>query len=139
MTADRIFLDANILFSLAWGSPGLGLLWEWAKKRKCLLFASQYVIEQARRNLVAPEQIQSLESFLSRVQVVPEVDPHIPCPIDLPEKDRPVFMAAISIQANYFLTGDITHFGEHFGKSVSGVRICRPRDYSNMRQTKQER
>jgi hypothetical protein len=67
------------------------------------------------------------------------LDPHIPCPIDLPEKDRPVFMAAISIQANYFLTGDITHFGEHFGKSVSGVRICRPRDYSNMRQTKQER
>jgi len=129
MTADRIFLDANILFSLAWGSPGLARLGTLAQKRKCLLFASQYVIEEARRNLIDPEQIQRLESFLSQVQIVPEVDPHIPCPIDLPEKDRPVFMAAISIQANYFLTGDITHFGEYFGKTVAGVKILRPRQY----------
>lgn len=138
MTVDRIFLDANILFSLAWGSPGLTRLGGWAQKRKCLLFASQYVIEEARRNLVAPEQIQRLESFLSHVQVVPEVDPHIPCPIDLPEKDRPVFLAAISIQANYFLTGDITHFGKYFGKSVSGVKILPPRQYFASRQGQKE-
>jgi hypothetical protein len=67
------------------------------------------------------------------------VDPHIPCPIDLPEKDRPVFMAAISIQANYFLTGDIPHFGEYFEKTVSGVKILRPRDYLHMRQATQEK
>jgi predicted nucleic acid-binding protein len=134
MTADRIFLDANILFSLAWGSPGLGLLRKWSEKGKCLLFASQYVIEEARRNLIDQEQIQRLESFLSHVQIAPEMDPHIPCPIDLPEKDRPVFMAAISIQANYFLTGDITNFGEYFGKSVSGVKILRPRQYFASRQ-----
>ena len=134
MTADRIFLDANILFSLAWGSPGLGLLRKWSEKGKCLLFASQYVIEEARRNLINQEQIQRLESFLTHVQVVPEVDPHIPCPIDLPDKDRPVFMAAISIQADYFLTGDITHFGEYFGKTVAGVKILRPRLYFASRQ-----
>ena len=67
------------------------------------------------------------------------LDPHIPCPIDLPEKDRPVFMAAISIQANYFLTGDITHLGEYYRKSVSGVKILRPRDYLNIRQATQEK
>jgi uncharacterized protein len=135
MTGDRIFLDANILFSLAWGSPSLGLLWEWAEKRKCILLASQYVIEEARRNLVGPEQIQKLESSLPLLQIVSEVDPLIPCPIDLPEKDQPVFMAAISIKADYFLTGDITHFGKYFGKSISGVKILRPRDYLNTRQT----
>jgi hypothetical protein len=86
-----------------------------------------------------PEQIQRLESFLTHVQVVPEVDPQIPCPIDLPEKDQPVFMAAIAIKADYFLTADIPHFGEYFGKSVSGVKICRPRDYLNMRQATQEK
>ena len=136
MTADRIFLDANILFSLAWGSPGLGLLWKWSEKRKDLLYASQYVIEEARRNLQDPGQIKRLESFLSRVQIVSEVDPRLPCPIDLPEKDQPVFLAAISIRADYFLTGDITHFGKYFGKSVSGVKILRPRDYMNTRQSK---
>jgi uncharacterized protein len=133
MTADRIFLDANILFSLAWRSPGLGFLWEWSEKRKCLLFASQYVIEEARRNLTDPEQIKRLESFLSRIQIVPEMDPRLPCPIHLPEKDQPVIMAAISIKADYFLTGDITHFGKYLGKSVSGVKILRPRDYLHTR------
>lgn len=29
-------------------------------------------------------------------------------------------MAAISIKANYLLTGDITHFGKYFGKRVNG-------------------
>jgi len=29
---------------------------------------------------------------------VPDVDPTIPCPIDLPEKDRPVLLTAISIK-----------------------------------------
>jgi hypothetical protein len=72
-------------------------------------------------------------------QVAPEVDPHIPCPIDVPDKDRPVFMAAFSIRADSFLTGDIAHLGEYFGKSISGVKIPRPLDYLNMRQKKQEK
>jgi predicted nucleic acid-binding protein len=134
MTLERIFLDANVLFSIAYGSPGLTRLWEWAQKRRCLLFASNYVIEEARRNLSDPDQMKRLDDFLSRVQIVPEVDPHIPCPIDLPEKDRPVLLAAISIKAGYFLTGDMIHFGKYFGKTVGGVKICRPRQYFASRQ-----
>ena len=139
MTVDRIFLDASILFSLAWGSSVMAQLRELAKKNRCLLYASQYVIEEARRNLVDPEQVQRLETFLPNVQIVPEVDPHIACPIDLPEKDRPVFMAAVSIKADYLLTGDVIHFGKYFGKPVGGVRICRPRDYINLRKITQEK
>jgi predicted nucleic acid-binding protein len=136
MTAHRVFLDANILFSLAWGSPDLSFLGKMAEKRKCLLLASQYVIEETRRNLVDPEQIKRLESFLSRVQIAPEVDPRIPCPIDLPEKNQPVFLAAISIRADYLLTGDITYFGKYLGKTISGVKILRPKDYLYMSQKK---
>jgi hypothetical protein len=40
-----------------------------------------------------------------------------------------VLLAAISNKADYLMTGDSTHFGEHFGQTVSGVKICRPRDY----------
>jgi predicted nucleic acid-binding protein len=87
------------------------------------------VIEEAKRNLFQPEQLKKLEAFLSRVQTVPEVDPEIPCPISLPEKDRPVLLAAISIKADYLLTGDSIHFGRYFGQVINGVRICRPRDY----------
>jgi predicted nucleic acid-binding protein len=126
---DRIFLDANVLFSLAYGSPGLKRLKELAQKKRCLLFASNYVIEEAKRNLSNPSQLKRLEIFLSNVQIIPEMDPQLPCPIHLPEKNRPVLLAAISVRADYLLTGDITHFGKYFGRRVSGVTICLPRDY----------
>ena len=126
---DRIFLDANILFSVAYGSLGLDRLWELARKKRCFLFASSYVVEEARRNLFDADQIKKLEDCLLAVQIVPEVDFTIPCPIDLPEKDRPVLLAAISIRAHYLLTGDTLHFGKYFGQTINGVKIFRPRDY----------
>ncbi len=129
MTVDRIFLDANIFFSIAYGSPGLNRLGELVKRKHCVLFGSDYVIEEARRNLFQPEQLKRLEAFLSKVQIVPEVDPKMPCPISLPEKDKPVLLAAISIKADYLLTGDTIHFGKYFGEVVNGVRICRLQDY----------
>jgi predicted nucleic acid-binding protein len=129
MTVDRIFLDANILFSVAYGSPGLGLLWQSVRQKRCMLFASNFVVEEAKRNLFHPEQKKSLGKYLSEVRVVPEADSTLPCPIELPEKDRPVLMAAISNKTDYLLTGDSTHFGKYFGQTVNGVKICRPRDY----------
>jgi uncharacterized protein len=126
---DRIFLDANVLFSTAYGSPGLSRFWDLARRKKCLLFTSGYAAEEARRNLTEPEQLRKLDDLLSKMRITPEVDPHIPCPIELPEKDRPVMLAAISIKADYLVTGDTIHFGRYFGQIVSGVRICRPRDY----------
>ena len=129
---DRIFLDANILFSIAYGSPCLNDLFKIAEGKHCLLFTSKYVIEEARRNLTLPQQIEKLEAFLPKVQIVPEVDTQMACPIQLPEKDRPVLLAAISIKANFLLTGDTIHFGKYFGKTISGVRICRPRDYFSL-------
>lgn len=129
MTVDRIFLDANALFSVAYGSRGLSLFWELARKRRCLLLTSDYAVAEAKRNLSNLEQLKRLETFMSRVGIVPEIDPDTPCPIELPEKDRPVLLAAIAAQAKYLITGDTIHFGKYFGKVVNGVRICRPRDY----------
>lgn len=51
-----IFLDANILFSAAYGSPAVKRLQEKAKSNECSLLASKYVIEEARRNLDTKEQ-----------------------------------------------------------------------------------
>ena len=129
MSKDKIFLDANILFSVAYGSSTLDYLWEISKKGHCLLLASNYVIEEARRNLTTKEQLKKLDACLADVQVVLEADPYLSCPINLPEKDRPVLMAAITAKADYFITGDIAHFGKHFGKTFMGVKICMARDY----------
>jgi predicted nucleic acid-binding protein len=129
MIVDRIFLDANILFSAAYGSPGLNRLLKFAHQKRCLLFASHFVVEEAKRNLSHLEQSKRLENALSEVRIVPEADPTLPCPIELLEKDRPVLMAAISNKADHLLTGDLTHFGKYFGQTVNGLKICRPRYY----------
>jgi len=132
MRSERVFLDANILFSIAYGSPGLERLWSDAKKGEYELIASQYVIEEAKRNLDRREQQDTLDRHLGEVRVVPEADPTIPCPVPLPEKDRPVMMAALSCKADYLITGDVTHFGKYFGKKIRTLRICTPRGFFNI-------
>jgi predicted nucleic acid-binding protein len=129
MKTDRIFLDANILFSIAYGSSSLSYLWYFAKNGQCELLASRYVIEEAKRNLEDIEQLVNLDSYLTSVNVVSEVDQTLPCPIELPDKDKPVLMAAISAKADYLITGDVTHFGKYFGQKVMGVSIIMARDY----------
>ena len=129
MKAEKLFLDANILFFVAYGSPGLDRLWKLSKKGHGELIASQYVIEEAKRNLDQQEHLDKLERYLSKLTVVAEADPSIPCPIDLPDKDSPVLIAAIAARADYLLTGDVTHFGKYFGKITMGVRISTARDY----------
>ena len=86
-------------------------------------FPSQHVIEEARRNLGSTEKLRKLDSCLSKVQVVTEADPKLSCPIDLPEKNIPVFMAAVTAKADCLLTGDIAHFGKYFGKNIMRVKI----------------
>jgi hypothetical protein len=56
----RVFLDANILFSIAYGSDGLERVCGLAKKLKFELLASQYVIEEAVRNLDRQDQRDAL-------------------------------------------------------------------------------
>lgn len=126
---DRLFLDANILFSAAYGSPGLARLWALAVERKIELLTSAYAAEEARRNLERREHRRRLESLLSAVKTVPEPDPALPCPADLPPKDRPLLLAAIQAGATHFVTGDLRHFGAYRGRRFSGVLICTPRDY----------
>jgi hypothetical protein len=106
-----IFLDANILFSAAYG-----------------MIASHYVVEEARRNLEKANQRIALEKCLSQVKLVPEADPEMACPVPLPEKDRPVLMAAIIARADCLVTGDLLHFGPFLGQRIQGVMICRLRD-----------
>jgi predicted nucleic acid-binding protein len=129
MKVDRVFLDASILFSAGQGEAGLFRLWELADKGRCKLLASRYVIEKAIRNLRLFDDLKRLESRLPSVQVVLESDIRLSCPIELPERAKAVFMAAISSKSDYFLTGDNEHYREYLGQSIMGVKILKPRGY----------
>lgn len=126
---DRVFLDANVLFSVAYGSPGISRLWNMQREGVCQLTASRYVVEEARRNLDLPDQCARLEEKLQEIELVPEPPADLRCSLDLPEKDRPVFLAALTAKATHLITGDVHHFGPYMGQSIQGVLILTPAEY----------
>lgn len=134
---DRVFLDANILFSAAYGSVGLRTLWALPRAGRCTLLASSHVLEEARRNL-SPQHLLTLRKLERDLKVVSAPAQDLPCPIELPEGDREAFLAALAAGASHFLTGDVRHFGRYFGVTVAGVLIQPARDYLTSRKPRKK-
>ena len=127
----KVFLDANILFSAAKSDGAIRKLIELVTAAGHECWADGFVAEEARRNLAAkaPQAMSYLESLLSRLCLATaqasdmELDGELP----LPEKDRPVLAAAIHHGCAALVTGDKTHFGRLYGKTLHGVTIHSPR------------
>jgi predicted nucleic acid-binding protein len=127
----RVFLDANVLFSAAKSDGAvrvLLLLVEQCGHQWCV---DANVIEDARRNLgaKAPDRISVLETLLLRMNRAgaQRVDPALEATLPLPAKDRPVLAAAIRQGCDALVTGDRTHFGALYGRTIHGVAIHSPR------------
>lgn len=127
---DRIFLDANVLFSAAY-RPGAGLTRLWQLDRVELI-TSAYAAEEARLNLIESDQHERLIKLLASVRIVTAVAP-LPPDIQLAEKDQPILQAALHARATHLLTGDKQHFGPYFGHRIGGVLILPPADYFSRR------
>jgi hypothetical protein len=89
------------------------------------------VAEEARRNLAAkaPGGLAALETLLARINLA-GVQPYEAVPEaarKLPEKDRPVLAAAMRLECEALVTGDRSHFGAVYGKTLGGVTIYSPR------------
>lgn len=128
----RIFLDANILFSASKSAAAVHALLKLALKQKHILCADEYVVAEARRNLQSkapPDAIARLTAWLTAIEVMPtrlHGSAALASTAWLPEKDRPVLAAAIRLQCDILVTGDVTHFGSGFGKRFDGVMLCSP-------------
>jgi len=128
---DRLFLDANVLFSAAYrADSGLLLLW---RLTDVVLCSSRYAVEEARINLEEEGQRRRLERLSVSLQLFQAPDRKLPNEISLPEKDVPIFLAAVESHANHLLTGDNRHFGPYFGKKIEGVTILLPGEYLRKR------
>jgi predicted nucleic acid-binding protein len=124
---DRIFLDANVLFSAAYRA-GAGLLAFW-KLRDVTLCSSRYAIEEAKINLEEDGQRRRLARLTDMLEVFDAGERELPVGIALPEKDWPILLAAIQARATHLVTGDVRHFGAYFGKRVEGVQVVTPAGY----------
>jgi predicted nucleic acid-binding protein len=128
-----IFLDANVLFTAAHNPLGkAALVLELGAQGHWQIMTSTLAVEEARRNLDIkfPACLTRLEVILSKVGVVSSVSGPT-CPIDLPEKDRPIFLTALKCRATHLLTGDVRHFGPLLNRpsETAGIAIMTVADY----------
>ena len=127
----RIFLDANVLFSAAKSAGAIRLLLHALHAAGHVLVADEYVATEARRNVdgkAGNEAAAYLQALLSRIAVSPVQYPTMAQAdvLWLPDKDRPVLMAAMALKCDVLATGDRTHFGPGYGKVFDGVTIYAP-------------
>ncbi len=129
-----MYLDANILFSLAYFSEGaIPELVDEAAAKHHKLVTSVYAVDEARRNITRryPERLTRLESYLKMLSLVPEPNAELleeAVGYGLPAKDAPILAAAIGASCDYLVTGDKRHFGHLYGRVVRGVRVLAPRE-----------
>lgn len=99
-----------------------------------VLVADGYVVGEARRNLEAkfPTAMKDFEDLMKQVEASTGICGSLPAGIvpELPEKDRPVLAAPIHHQCEILLTGDKTHFGPLYGRTVEGVEIHSPASFA---------
>jgi uncharacterized protein len=124
---DRLFLDANVLFSAAYrGGTGLLQLW---KLKDVLLCSSRYALEEARINLADEAQRTRLNQLARPIHWFEARQHSLPRGVSLPGKDAPILSAAIEARATRLLTGDVRHFGPYLGKKIENIVILLPGDY----------
>lgn len=130
---DRVFLDANVLFSAAYRSDSrLVDIWSLPETE---LVTSVFALEEARRNLVAhrSKALTRLDELSDSLIIVDETGASLPKDIELVGKDAPILSAAISAKCSHLITGDNRHFGSLYGSTVQGVLVLTPSRYLKSR------
>ena len=106
-----------------------------------VLVVDDYVQIEARRNLTrtaAADAIEYLDALLAQIEVnhvqhSPQRAGSVQTVADcLPDKDRPVLLAAIALQCEALVTGDRTDFGAGFGQAFGGVTIYSPAQFADV-------
>ena len=129
---DRVFLDANVLFSAAWlEDSGLARLW---RLKGVTLITSHYAVAEAERNLDTDAQRARLRALTVGMLLVDATgEAALPNGVELISKDAPILLAAINAQATHLLTGDRRHFGTLYGRTIKEVKVLPPATYLGLR------
>jgi len=130
---DRLFLDANVLFSAAYrADAGVARLWQLPN---AVLLTSKYAVEEAHRNLRDHDQVERLNRLLESVASTPasSLDPNLRGDIQLPEKDWPILAGALGARATHLITGDVRDLGRYFGQHLLGILVVPPSQYLRAR------
>jgi uncharacterized protein len=129
---NRLFLDANVLFTAAHNPHGKAAFLIQAAAGHWRLATSGYALAEARRNLERkfPDRVSNLEALLAGVELVPFVSGEA-CPLPLRDKDKPIYQAALAGGATHLITGDHRDFGPYMNapETTGGLVVQTVADY----------
>ena len=133
-----VFLDSNVLFSVAWTrreKSRSAILFELQSLGFVRLFISRLVLEETLSNLQEkrPGAILFVEELLGEVEVVPDLavegeDLRVQ---DLPENDRLILSTAVAHGMDFFLTGNSKDFRSLYRSRIGRTLILTPRGFLN--------
>ncbi|MCR9247728.1 MAG: DNA-binding protein [bacterium] len=131
----RLFLDANVLFSASNPESVFFRLIKLAIEQADAVMTSDLAREEARRNLTLKRSIwlPTFEALVTHpragegkgIQIHPSA--LFELPVQLADKDAPLFCAAIAARADYFVTGDRRDFAHLFDREIRGVTTITPK------------
>ena len=130
----KVFLDANILFAVAWRPDGgCRKLIDQLQRNAISLATSQYAAHEAQRNIrkkvlklkgSSSQEEAVLNQLLEEIVLISNRDIFaLENHTTIPLKDWPIIEGAVAFGATHLLTGDKDHFGSYQHKKVYSVQI----------------
>lgn len=129
---DRVFLDANVIFSAALGGESFAALWDALRRGVITACTSPQCIDEARRNVTRkrPAALARLEATFLEVELVPAPQQLVAwAEAKLPDDDAWVLAGAVEGGAQVLLTGNTKHFGWMMTRTDLPLRVRTVRGY----------
>jgi len=128
---ERVFLDANVIFSAALGGESFTALWDALRRGVITVCTSPQCIDEARRNVTRkkPAALARLEATFLEVELVAAPLQLVAWASQLPEDDGWVLAGAVEAGVQVLLTGNTRHFGWAMTRDDLPLRVRTVRAY----------
>lgn len=135
---DKLFLDANILFTATYSHTGASrAIFELAEKKKIIIFSSKYAIREAHVNIVNKIGETHLILFYRLISRLNDVDKRQPVEEEMQKyrkiiiaKDIPIILSASTLEADYLITLDKKDFkNDRIRQAKFSFTILGPGEY----------
>ncbi|MDD5285909.1 MAG: type II toxin-antitoxin system VapC family toxin [Desulfuromonadaceae bacterium] len=135
-----VFLDSNIIFSIAWSGAETSrayILFELQQRAILRLFISPLVMEETLSNIKSkkPSAMPFLLELIKSTTLLPDAISGITDERlnNLPNNDRILLQTAIAHGIRWFITGNSRDFQTLYGCRIGHTTIIAPRDFLETR------
>lgn len=132
----KVFLDSNVLFSIAYSGKGKSrsyLLFELQKLGFIDIYISKLVKKETIFNLnrKKPKNISFFKKLIPKINLLADVFIKFKTGLleMLPENDRVILTTALYYEMDFFLTGNTRNFKDLYNRKIGKTLILKPADF----------